>query len=132
MNLIIESVDQANNENSDRLYREAVDQGTGPGKFEGEPVETRYFWLRLMDGDGESLYSNEYGGESYDMLDVNEYERKLFSFAPSIVAFMVRTDSQGFVTGEAMTQEQEAKAEKDAAALYEQDEQAEIDPDSLV
>ena|ERR1035437_1828097 len=45
-------VQEWNNENTDRLFKEAKSMTGHPGKFEGEPVWTPYFWLRMMDGDG--------------------------------------------------------------------------------
>lgn len=68
-----------------------------PGKFEGEGVDTVYFHGRTMDGDAECLYSDE-SGESVDIVPTDDDERAYF--AESGTWFVVRTCSQGFVTGE--------------------------------
>ena len=94
-------------DSSRALIVEARSMIGGPGKFEGEGVETAYFYLRGIDGDGEILWSDENGGGCTELFDVNEFERKAFEFAPGIVSFILSHDSQGFVSGDPLTAEQE-------------------------
>lgn len=126
------TVDEENNRGTDRLYREALEMGSGPGKFEGQGVETRYFWLRMMDGDGDNIYSDEYSGASWDLLDVNDYEQGLFGVPASSVCFEVYTDSQGFVSGRFLTADEEKTQRERAEKLIVQDAEVSEDPDSFV
>ena len=104
------------------LFAEAQTMIGGPGKFEGEGVETAYFYLRLQDGDGESLYSSDNGDGCTDLLDVNEFERALFDFKPEITHFIVAQDSQGFVSGKELTDKQTEAEREFAESLMEEPE----------
>jgi hypothetical protein len=117
MNTIVSNVSDANDESSRALIAEAQTMIGGPGKFEGEGVETAYFYLRGRDGDGEVLWSDENGGGCTELFDVNDFERKAFAFASDVVSFTLSHDSQGFVSGEPLTAKQEAVERKYADTL---------------
>lgn len=45
----------------------------GPGKFEGEPRATEYYWQLAMNGEGESVYPSDDGPEFvYFTVDAEE------------------------------------------------------------
>lgn len=77
-----------------------------PGKFEGEPAWTPYFWELVMNGDGETVwdedtYDNEGEWEKplYDKFKVNGDDCEVF---PELEAYLgkelhVWEDNLGFV-----------------------------------
>ena len=55
-------------------YTDGVQQS--PGKFEGEPAATRYYWELVMNGEGEDCYPRTLAsgeGIEYDMVDEKPY-----------------------------------------------------------
>jgi hypothetical protein len=82
-------------------------QNGGPGKFEGEPPQTGYYWEQMLNGDGETIYA--YGGDDdqteADFADTDEACADLFQVdAEESEAFglpigswqMLWSDSLGF------------------------------------
>ncbi len=100
----------------DRI-KEASEMIGGPGKFEGEGVETAYFYLCIMEGDGEDLYSDEFGGGCSTLIDVEPAEILALGLDADITHFLVEEDSQGFVTGEALNPMQVQRVRKQAEKL---------------
>jgi hypothetical protein len=78
-----------------------------PGKFEGEPAETEYFYEQMMNGDGETIYASndsdsedEYGSDTpcAELFQIDAYESEAFDL-PIGRWFLLVEDSQGFVFG---------------------------------
>jgi hypothetical protein len=84
-----------------------------PGKFEGEPPETEYFWEQIFNGDGVEIYAgseNDEEDEEYAIVfDVNAEEAEAFNL-PIGSTFMIREDSQGFVYGSVHDSLEQAEA----------------------
>jgi hypothetical protein len=92
-----------------------------PGKFEGETADTEYFYERMCEGDGETIYA--YGGDDdqteADFADTEEASAELFQVdAEESAAFglpvghwyLLREDSQGFVFGTVHATREQAEA----------------------
>jgi hypothetical protein len=122
----VSQVETWNNENTGRMYAEALTMTGHPGKFEGEPAWTPYFWLRMMDGDGDNLYSDEFGGGYVEILDVNEFERRLMDLPPGTVAYILEGSGSGFVSGGPLTAEQERQEREHAEKRNEQESYREL------
>ncbi len=71
-----------------------------PGKFEGEPVWAVYFYD--LAGSGEELLTNQ-EGNSYEIFEVDDEERKEFGLADDIKAVVLKHTDQGFIYTAAMT-----------------------------
>ena len=71
-----------------------------PGKFEGEPIETLYYYDSTMNGFGEDRGVE---GEMYSIHGVTADERKVFQMPDNIRYFVISENEQGFVYGSAMT-----------------------------
>ena len=71
-----------------------------PGKFEGEPIHTVYYYELMMDGEGEDIYADGVAAEDaepeYTQFIVDSDESDVFGLC---VGSEVRVwvDSQGFV-----------------------------------
>ena len=81
-------------------YQEQV---KGPGKFEGEPAETTYYWDRMLEGDGDSVArwsDDDPDGECEPVFDGELFEvdcEESEAFDLPIGSYVVLwTDSQGF------------------------------------
>jgi hypothetical protein len=72
----------------------------GPGKFESEPPETRYYYERMLEGDGEEILLPDYEEETpiATLFTIDADESAAFDI-PHGHIFMLREDSQGFVIG---------------------------------
>ncbi len=66
-----------------------------PGKFEGEPAASEYFYDRMLDGVGETLYSEDSEGALFKILDE---EAKVFDLYVDGWFLLLETDN-GFVYG---------------------------------
>ena len=76
---------------------------SGPGKFEAEPPETRYFYEQMLNGDGDDLYmdtDNEDPIYHATIFHITPEESDAFGLADSRI-YMIREDNQGFVYGTA-------------------------------
>ena len=52
---------------------------TGPGKFEGEPPETAYFYDRTLDGDGETIEVAGFGETPVSLFEITDAEAVAFA-----------------------------------------------------
>ena len=96
-------------------YRGMVE---GPGKFEGEPRATVYYYDLIMNGDGEDVGPELPEGESLTMFTVSEDEEKAFGQDADLLhgdLVVLHENTQGFVTmftyGSAPTEQVEADLE---------------------
>ena len=71
---------------------------SGPGKFEAEPPETKYFYEQMLNGDGEELYHPDNEDYMATVFHITSEESDAFGLADSRI-FMLREDTQGFVYG---------------------------------
>jgi hypothetical protein len=74
---------------------------SGPGKFEAEPPETRYFYERMLEGDGDDLYlpdPDEREDNVATIFHITSAESDAFGLADDRI-FMLREDSAGFILG---------------------------------
>ena len=78
-------------------YKEMV---RGPGRFEGEPPETAYYYEQAMNGDGEMFFpdldDSDDDDRFFDGFEVNAEESEAFGL-PIGSWYLIRTDSQGFI-----------------------------------
>jgi hypothetical protein len=73
---------------------------SGPGKFEAEPPETRYFYERMLKGEGEDLYDPALREDETPAVTfrITPEESDAFGLADDRI-FMLREDSMGFIYG---------------------------------
>ena len=76
-----------------RTYCE--DAVKGPGKFEGEPAYTFYFYENMMEGDG---YENMVYGVSYVAFDSTDADTAIFPELKGHKRAFLHEDDNGFVT----------------------------------
>jgi hypothetical protein len=84
-----------------------------PGKFEGEPWFTPWYYEQVMNGNGETLsvpYADEADG---DLLEVNSEERAAFDLEPDTVAIVLWYNSAGFVSLQELDQRTFAKLQEE-------------------
>jgi hypothetical protein len=62
-----------------------------PGKFEGEPLYTPYFWSLMLDGGGD-----EEDGDDV-IFQITDEDRRLYPELGSITRLALREDENGFV-----------------------------------
>ena len=71
-----------------------------PGKFEGEPIHTVYYYELMMDGEGEDIYDDGVATEDaepeYTQFVVDADESDMFGLRIGSEV-RLRVDSQGFV-----------------------------------
>jgi hypothetical protein len=91
---------------------------TGPGKFEGEPPATKYFYEQMLNGDGEDInalvptadgpddFTYE-DGPTASLFHINAEEAEAFDL-PIGHWFLLFEDSQGFVYGSTHATREEA------------------------
>jgi hypothetical protein len=92
-----------------------------PGRFEGEPPETVYFWEAVLNGDGDGL-------DDSTVFRVNALEAYAFELARGDY-YVVRERSDGFVVGESMTAADMEAWRADVEREQEEREQEEREPD---
>ena len=95
------------------------------GKFEGEPLETIYFYEAMLDGDGESLY---FGRDEVqiDLYDTTTEEREILGAPPNHTHFALEYSDTGFVSGKWLTEKEADKLRlEDESAMEEQEEEEE-------
>jgi hypothetical protein len=80
-------------------WEQAVKDST-PGRFEGEPPETAYYYDMAMNGDGESFLLDD---KEYSIFDVTEEEKNTFQIKNKY--FVVYSSDQGFICGQEWSQE---------------------------
>ena len=76
---------------------------TMPGKFQGEPPETVYYWYLLLDGNG-----NTYG--TYTIFDIRPDEAAYFNLDVNKY-FAVMENENGFVYGKEINGNEVSKIE---------------------
>lgn len=76
---------------------------TGPGKFEGEPPETAYYYEQWLNGDGDAIFplasddlDNPDMGPEYTIFQVDANESEAFNLGCGSYVVLWE-DSQGFV-----------------------------------
>ena len=85
------------------------------GKFEGETAATEYFYEQMLDGDGETIYAEDYNEQSdfaensATIFRVQADEPEAFGLNHGDI-FMIREDSQGFAYGSVHANRAEAEA----------------------
>ena len=75
-----------------------------PGKFEQEHIATPYFWDLSLDGIGETFPLGEDTSET--VIEIFPSDRETFGFKEHEKYYYLHERSDGFVTGETMTEEQ--------------------------
>lgn len=65
-----------------------------PGKFEGEPLYSVYFWDLVMNGDGETVMQ---GDSIFSVFDITEEDLKEFPELKNTKQIAMYTTTQGFV-----------------------------------
>lgn len=68
-----------------------------PGKFQGEPIETLYFWDQYLQGSGEAI-------GDWTVFPVDPTEQQVFALDKATRYFAVRETSDGFVIRAEMTE----------------------------
>lgn len=63
-----------------------------PGKFEGEPIYSPYFYDRIMNGDGEYLGDDD----GAIALDIDDDERRMFPELDGFSTVVTWEDGNGF------------------------------------
>jgi hypothetical protein len=71
---------------------------TNPGKFEGEPAYTPYYWFMSLNGVSDVYYLHNV--DRYDLMEVDAFEAEMFSAIDEGDIIAISEDSQGFVYGE--------------------------------
>lgn len=72
-----------------------------PGKLEGEPIETLYYYSATLNGMGEDV-------GDWSVHGVDATERQVFGFAPETAYIAIREDGNGFVHRAEMTEREYA------------------------
>ena len=93
----------------------------GCSKFEGENVETRYFYARSTIGEGETLDEGEDWRD--EVLEVSADERTMFDAPVDARWYALHLDSDGFVSGRWWTQATRDTIEAEIRIKKERDDQ---------
>lgn len=95
-----------------------------PGRFEGEGPETAYFYDMSCSGfGGEILEWNEHESGGSELFETTEEERIAFGVETVATHFLLSWDSQGFITGEWLTELEAKDARRRAERAREQAEE---------
>jgi hypothetical protein len=83
---------------------------TIPGKFQGEPMSTEYFWDVSLNGNAE-IETFEDGSTLY-AVEITDGERQMFGFKGDDEMYVMEETEQGFVRHEVMTKSRWAKMQE--------------------
>ena len=82
-----------------------------PGKFEGEPIFTPYFWDATMDGSADHEFYYGEGGNTEFLVAVTAEDRAMFpELDPTTQYVAISESDQGFVYSEELTEADAQKA----------------------